>query len=366
LAADKPAILHLSTESGWRGGERQVLLLMRGLAERGWRQTLVAPRNAPLVAEARAHGFTVIPLRATAVIDPVGIYRLVKRLRREPDTILHAHTARAFDQARLLRALARARGLVVTRRVSFPVRRSNKYRNAADRYVAISRAISELLIDSGTPRERVVIIPSAVDFAALDKAPTLTESPFPGQRLVGCVAQMTSEKGVTVLARAWAAVSAAIPEARLVIVGDGPERAEVERILTHDGVAATVHLTGFRSDVASWLKAFSCYVQPSLQEGLGSTAIDALALALPTVASRVGGLPEVVLADNGGLLVPPNDPAALAGSIVNLLRDRTTAQRLGEHGRAHVRNAFAIERMIDQYEALYRGLSCSGAGEEGA
>jgi glycosyltransferase involved in cell wall biosynthesis len=232
------------------------------------------------------------------------------------------------------------------------VRAAAKYRSACARYVGISRAVADGLRAAGTPSDRLSVIPSAVDFAPLASAVAVA-SPFPGHPLVGCVAQMTAEKGLTVLAAAWQRVVAARPAARLVLVGDGPERAAVAATL---GTAVgTVHFAGFRSDVPAWLKAFTLYVQPSLMEGLGSTVIDALGCGLPVIASDAGGLPEVVGGD-GGVLVPPGDPAALAEAIVRLLDDPEAARAFAAAGSAFARRRFTIEAMVAAYAALYRRL----------
>ena len=345
-------VLHLSTETGWRGGERQVWYLARGLAALGVAQAVAAPADSPLARETGAIGVELLTLPARPLLQPLSLARLAATLRRRPGALLHAHTSRALDAARWLQRLAPCAGLVHTRRVAFPVRAALKYRSVCARYIGISQAVADGLRAAGTPADRLSVIPSAVDFTPLAAAVPVA-SPFPGHPLVGCVAQMTAEKGLTVLAAAWRRVVAARPEARLVLVGDGPERAAIHAAL---GTAAiTTHFAGFRSDVPAWLKAFTIYVQPSLMEGLGSTVIDALGCGLPVVASRAGGLPEVVGGD-GGILVPPGDPAALADAILRLLGDPAAAQAFAAAGATFARQRFTIEAMVGAYAALYRGL----------
>ena len=345
-------VLHLSTETGWRGGERQVWYLARGLMARGVGQAVAAPADSPLARACTASGVVHLALPARPLLRPLALMRLGAALRLRPGAVLHAHTSRALDAARWLARLAPCAGIVHTRRVAFPVRPATKYRTACARYVGISQAVVDGLRAAGTPADRLSVIPSAVDFAPLATAQAVA-SPFPGHALVGCVAQMTPEKGLAVLAAAWPRVLAQRPGARLVLVGDGPERAATMAAL--GSAAATVHFAGFRSDVPAWLKAFTVYVQPSLMEGLGSTVIDALGCGLPVVVSRAGGLPEVVGGD-GGLLVPPGDPLALAEAILRLLGDPAAAQAMAGLGMAAVRQRFTIEAMVAAYVALYRDL----------
>lgn len=345
-------VLHLSTETGWRGGERQVWYLARGLQARSLPQAVAAPTDSPLARECEALGVDRLALPARPLLHPVALLRLAAVVRQRPGALLHAHTSRALDAACWLARLAPCAGIVHTRRVAFPVRAAAKYRTACLRYVAISRAVADGLRAAGTPTDRLSVIPSAVDFAPLAAAvPVL--SPFPGHPLVGCVAQMTREKGVAVLGAAWRRVATARPDARLVLIGDGPERAATLAAL---GTAAgSAHFAGFCNDVPAWLKALTIYVQPSLMEGLGSTVIDALGCGLPVIASRAGGLPEVVGGD-GGILVPPNDPAALADAILRLLGDPAAARAFAATGEAFVRHRFTIEAMVAAYAALYRDL----------
>jgi len=350
----KPWLVHLSTETGWRGGERQVALLSAGLHARGVAQVVVAPPGSPLARAAAAAGVAVRAVPPGLVGHPLAWAQLAGDLRRRPDAILHAHTSKALDRARLLRALAPVAAVVHTRRVDFPVRCGRKYRTAAERYVAVSRAVRDRLVAAGADPLRCAVIHSAVDFAALDAVPAAV-SPFaPGTPVVGCIAALTAEKGVAVLAQAWSLVATARPDARLLLIGDGPQRSVIAATLERAGLAATAHLAGFHAAATAWLPGLAVYVQPSLQEGLGSTVIDALGCGLPVVASATGGLPEVVGDD--GWLVPPGDPRALASAIIAILADPAAARARASVGRARVRRDFAVAGMVEAYARLYAGL----------
>jgi L-malate glycosyltransferase len=360
-----PLVVHLSGETGWRGGERQVWYLLRGLKAHRVPQVLVAPPGSPLATAADELGVHVHPLKPRAWLDPRNLTLLGRSLRTaDRPVVLHAHTSRALDSARLVRRLAPVAAVVHTRRVSFRLRRARKYQRAADLYVGISRAIANDLVGAGTPLERIRVVPSGVDLKALDRA-TAAPSSFPGHEIIGCVAQMTEEKGVAVLADAWAAVLKSLPDARLVLIGDGAERLRIERIFAASGLRPTVHLAGFVNDVVAHLKTFDCYVQPSLHEGLGTTAIDALACRIPVVASRTGGLPEVVVDGTCGRLVAPGDAAGLAAAIIDVMTNAAERRRFGARGRKHVEAHFAVERMVDAYREIYRALAAGRTADTG-
>jgi len=346
-------ILHLSSETGWRGGERQVWLLARELARQGVGQMLAAPRGSPLAERVGELGIPVMALAPGVLGLARGGFAVARALRRRPGAILHAHSSPALDSARALRRCGPVAAVVHTRRVAFAVRAARKYRAGADRYVAISRAVADGLLGAGTPRERLSIIPSGVDFAALDAAPAAAP-PFPdGDVVVGCVAQLTAEKGVVVLAQAWRHVARVQPTARLVLIGDGPRRAEVVAALAG---APSALVAGWRDDVAACLKRMDIYVQPSLQEGLGSTAIDAAALGLGLVVSRTGGLPEVIDDGAAGVLARPGDADALAQALIALIGDVQRRRELGARARSYARARFSCAAMAASYHALYRDL----------
>jgi len=177
------------------------------------------------------------------------------------------------------------------------------------------------------------------------------------------VGQLTAEKGHAVLVRAWAEVVRQRPAARLVLVGDGPERARIEELARSLEVPGdSMVLTGFRDDVPSWLAGFDLYVQPSLEEGLGTSVLDAMACRLPVVASRAGGLPEAVVDGETGVLVPRADAPALAQAMLELLAAPERCAFMGEAGRRRVEARFSVEAMVAGYLEVYQGLTVSDQG----
>ena len=149
-----------------------------------------------------------------------------------------------------------------------------------------------------------------------------------------------------------------MPDARFVILGEGELRDALTREIRELGLERHVLLPGFRPDVLSLLKTFDVFVMPSVTEGLGTSLLDAMACARPIVASRVGGIPEVVVDGETGLLVPPKDPDSLAEAIVRLLEDRALAARLADGGLARVRERFTVERMVDRTLEVYGADAC--------
>jgi glycosyltransferase involved in cell wall biosynthesis len=261
---------------------------------------------------------------------------------------------------------------VVSRRVDFaigPVSRWTKYRVGVDRYIAITRAVARVLERGGVSARRIVLVPSGIDpdrhsggDGRVARAALGVDATTP---LVGSIAHFAWHKGLKYLVRAWPAVRAGRPNARLAVVGSGEDEAMLRAEARRAGVESSVAFPGFQSDVSHWLAAFDVYVQPSVMEGLGTSVLDALAAGKPVVATHVGGIPEIVEDGETGLLVPPSDPHALATAILRLMDDTHLAVRLASAGASRVRAAFTADRMVEATLAVYREvLAEAGKGHE--
>ena len=175
--------------------------------------------------------------------------------------------------------------------------------------------------------------------------------------VIGAVGRLDPVKDLDTLVRAFAALRREHIALRLVLIGDGPERAGLEERARVLGVGPAVSFLGYRSDVRRLLPAFDVYVNSSIHEGISLTLLEAMAAALPVVATSVGGTPEVVVDDGTGLLVPPRSPVALAAAIGRLLADPDQRASLGSAGRGRVERCFSIDAMTARYLDVYRGLA---------
>ncbi|MBN1419691.1 MAG: glycosyltransferase [Planctomycetes bacterium] len=356
--------LHINTERTWRGGEQQTLLLLLGLRARGHAASLIAPPGSPLAGRARDRGIEVREIRMRGEADPIAVLRIRRAIARGKFDILHMHTSHAHSLGGLASAgLPIAR--IVSRRVDFSIFRNSflglnrwKYGRWVDRYVAVSSAIRDVLSSDGVDPARVSVVRSGVDparFPELDRprAPD-PELPFPpGSPIVGNVAHLAPHKGQVHLIQAAPRVLAREPRARFLIVGHGELAATFRRRIAALGLEGTLVLTGFREDIGAILARLSVFVMPSVQEGLGTSIVDAMLFGLPVVASRVGGIPEII--DDGvhGILCPPGDEDALAEAIAGLLRSPDRARILGEAGRRRAKEEFSVDRMVDGTARIY-------------
>lgn len=227
-----------------------------------------------------------------------------------------------------------------------------------DRLIAVSQAILRKIDDEGRSGAPISLIYNGVDlqrYAHQEPCCTLPEEyGFPaGTPIVGVVARLEPEKGHPTLLSAWPTVLAAVPEARLLIVGEGSQREVLERQAAGLGVADRVIFTGRREDIPAVTAALDVAVLPSYREAQGLTVLEAMALARPVIASRVGGIPEMIDDGRTGLLVPAHDPSALAEAIIRLLRNHPLADTLARAGHDLVHDRFCVERMVHAVEDIY-------------
>ena len=239
--------------------------------------------------------------------------------------------------------------------------RKLKYQWGVDRIVAISEGVRNVLIEDGLDPNRIEVIRSGIDprpfnptypagearreFGIAEKSP-----------VIGCIAHFADHKGHRYLIATAARVAAAVPDVRFLLVGDGELRPQIERQIKDLNHEKHVILTGFRTDIPRLLAAMDIVVLSSHLEGLGTSLLDAMAMARPVVATRVGGIPEMVEDGVNGRLVPPRDPDALAGALIELIRRPDERKRMGEAGRARMLSMFSAEAMVEQTERIYRKL----------
>lgn len=319
-------VLHVASGREWRGGQNQTLLLARELAALGVRQSCVTRGGSEL---ARRLALLDVRVRETTwrlSLDP----RVLRAVRGElaGTDLVHAHDAHAL---RLAGWAVRTRcPIVASRRVAMPLRRPGWWGRAA-KVVAVSEAVRDQLLRDGIPPGSVVTIPSAVDAhavraAAVPGARQRYALPLQGPLAV-TPAALTREKGHATALAAAKLLASELPALTWVMAGEGDARAALEARVAALGLAPRVRLLGQVHDVPSLLREATVAVLPSLSEGLGTAALEAMAVGVPVVGSAVGGLAEL-LSGGAGIGVPPRDAAALAAAVRRVVTEPTVATQL--------------------------------------
>jgi glycosyltransferase involved in cell wall biosynthesis len=331
-----------------------VWILARELARRGINQTVVTSAGSELARRLGAAGIKVLPAVWEIGLDPRVLPVLLRTIPSA--ALLHAHDAHALTLAGVA-CLPSGTPFVVTRRVIFPLRHPFFWRRAC-RILAISSAVREALVGDGIDPARVVLIPSAIDPDVLETStddPTASLDLPPGSKLAVQLASLTPEKDQETLISAAARLVRDLPDLHWMIVGEGPLRRQLQHRIRELTLTDRVHLTGPLDDPHRALARADLFVLSSTSEGLGSSALAAMARGVPVVATRVGGL--VDLLDSGaGVLIEPGDPAELAEAVHRVLSDSELRNQLVSRARA-VARGFSASGMADQVLSVYR--SCA-------
>jgi glycosyltransferase involved in cell wall biosynthesis len=358
-----PRIVHLiGTPSGFGGGEAVMVALLRGGAERGWEQAALNPfaRSAheELAGRCAEFGYEALPASGSRPAAAPGAWRWARRRLAElrPDVlqaylvhaeVLAAALPRSGNEIRVLShqhgnhfaASGRRAGEVLDR---FAGRRF-------DHVVACSESVRDFLLETYRyPPERVSCIRNGWSGTPLKLRP----NPRP---TIVCTANFRAQKGHPVLIEAFATVAERMPEARLVLLGDGPERPAARELVARLGLGGRVELPGPQADVWPWLAKAQVFALASLYEPLGIAVLEAMAAGLPVVASGVDGIRELVEPGVTGELVPPGEPALLARALIELLESPARAATMGAAGAAAAEGA-RMDACVERYFELYERL----------
>jgi glycosyltransferase involved in cell wall biosynthesis len=224
-------------------------------------------------------------------------------------------------------------------------------------WIAISTRMHAYLVEHGVSSERIVVLPNGIDpsdYAAVaTRVAARLHEDEPTPAIVVAVSRLSYEKGLDILLHAWTEVTARLPDARLHLVGDGPLRPRLDSVARTLGVSDSVRLLGLVEDVRPFLAEAHSYVHPARWEGMPNALLEAMASGLPCVATRVSGSEDLIVNGASGLLVPPEDPAALSQALLTLLGDTVRARALGMAARERVEHHFNDRELIDRLAALY-------------
>ena len=367
------------------GAEEHILTLLRGLDRKQFRLHLVcSPQVADAVRADLPSDVELLPLFFPAPSHVPGAAQLSRWIRERRIQVLHSHLFRSSLCASPVGWMCRVPLIVETPHVRESWRRGWKANNFTvdrlagrfvDRYIAVSYANGRYLIEEkGLPERKVRVIQNGTDLGRFNPA----HIPPPGMRAelgVGAVdpvmlvaARLEPQKGHSVLLNAMPEVLREFPNARVLCLGDGVLREQLERQSSELGLQENVRFLGFRSNVTDWFALCDFTILPSFYEGLPLVAVESLAAGRTMVATAVDGTPEVIVNGRTGITVPPADPAALAAGICSLLRSPALRQRLAEQGRAYVLERFSQERQVREtgeffLEALGRTSSAVHSGD---
>lgn len=337
-------ICHINLARGFSGGERQTLNLIRQLADQGVQQTLIARPGNPLLA-------AVAELPVT--VRECDHFILGHGSGGDWD-LIHCHDGKGVYWG-LIEHWLRRTPYVITRRVDNPLGRGWVTRQAyglASRVVCLSSAIQSV-VQQTVPRAQTAVIPSSFSGFSVDEdAVRRIRKDYAGKILLGQVGRFLTHKGHAITLQAAAQLENTCPDAVILFLGEGPEEDSLKEQARGLG---NVVFAGFKADIGNWLAALDLLVFPSLQEGLGSTILEAMQQRVPVVATRAGGIPDIIEDGVNGVLVRPGDGEALAEAVRSVLADDRLREQLVSGGEATLPR-FSPERNAQAYLSLYNDL----------
>lgn len=346
-------VLEAITPSRIGGAEVCVVDFCRRLPQMGAEVTLFCPKGRPFVDYARSRGVESVNWKTCGKLDPITVIRLARLIRSRNIDVIHTHLSTASllgaFAARLvhIRSVAHVHGL-----------NSATCFRYSDRVIAVSEAAKQFLCAQGLNEAKMRVVHNGVDLTRFSPVPQDVASNRlgwdPQQFTFGVFGRLSPEKGQATAIEAAFLLKQQGVDARLVLVGAGNDREDLERSAAALGIADSVAFAGFVEDVREMMSACDAVVVPSRREGFGLAAVEAMALERPVVASNVGGLPEIVIPGETGTLFAPGDPNSVAQALHALASDRSAAGSMGKRGRARVEECFDQKKQFEKVLAVLR------------
>lgn len=354
-------IVHTEASCGWGGQEIRILEESLGMMERGHQVTILCPAEARIHGEAKRRGIPVVALPIGRK-RPAGLRALRRWLKANPVDVVNTHSSTdSWLAALACKTLRAAPPIVRTRHISAPIPKNAAsrwlYSGAVRHVVTTGEALRRQLIEqNGVDPARVTSVPTGIDparFSPGDKVAARAALGLdPAGKYIGIVATLRSWKGHLYLLDAFKNLDA--PDWRLLIVGEGPMRENIEPRIAELGLSDRVRLVGQQDKPEDWLRALDIFCLPSYaNEGVPQAVLQAMFTGLPIVTTPVGAILEAVSDDETALVVPPQDSRALAAALARLTDDAEFAKTLGAAARARAAECFSRTAMLDRMEAVF-------------
>lgn len=356
-------IVHTESSCGWGGQEIRILTEALGMQRRGHRVTIVCPPEAPIYPAARKIGIAAVGL-PMARKNLAGLRALRTWLdQHRAIDVINTHSSTDSWLVALARSTLHGRVPVVrTRHVSTRIGNNWPTRwlyQKATRYVVTTgEALKRQLVNENRfDPARITSVPTGIDLERFHpRAPRAARRTLgldPERSYLGIVATLRNWKGHSYLLRAFAVLASRYPAWDLLVVGNGPQQRNLERLIGELGIGERVRMIGNREEVEAWFNAFDIFVLPSYgEEGVSQSVMQAMASGLPVISTTVGAIGEAVAHEQTGILIAPRDTEQLESALARLMDDPVLRRRFGDAGRKRAQERFGTERMLDAMERI--------------
>jgi glycosyltransferase involved in cell wall biosynthesis len=369
----KISLLYVIDGLEFGGGERVFLQLASNLRDR-YRVVAATKTNGTFASELDKLGIELLSVNMSRQLTFAPIRQLRNIIHQNDISLVHSQGARADFFARLAGRTTNASHIICT--VAMPVEgfevgpwRKRIYRlmdqlseRYVDRFVVVSDVLKHTLtVNRSIDAQRVVRIYNGIelDQYRLDFQDTGLRNQWdipPSVPLIGAIGRLVWQKGFEYFIEAIPRILSIVPEATFLIVGEGPLLDNLEGLARKLGVENKVVFTGFRNDIQNVLATLDILAVPSVLEGFPMITLEAMAMAKPIIASKIQGISEQIFDQKEGILVPPRSPSELAAAVIEIVRDKELALRIGLAARRRVEDCFTVEKMVRETEDLYLSL----------
>ena len=359
-------ILHTEWSDGWGGQEIRILAESLAFIKKGYEITIAAQPKSQLYKKSKQAGVPTFELKMNKGLNLLAIYSLVKFIKKNKIQIVHTHSSVDSRTAGIAARICKIK-VVRSRHISIPISKSFitywQYMKLADKVITSGRDIRNIMIERNKMSPNNIISAPAganteqfnIDRELKNIRPSynINEKHF----LVGIVSVLRSWKGHTYLIEAIEIIRKTIPNIRLIIVGAGPQKKTLERLIAQLDLKNNIILTGHQSDPAPFYKAMDLMILPSYAgEATSQVLPQAMLMGKPVISTETGGLTEVVIHNETGIVVPSKNSQAIANAIKNLYKNKKLRLRIASQGREHALNYFTFDKMIRTTDKVYCDL----------
>jgi glycosyltransferase involved in cell wall biosynthesis len=357
-------ILHVSTPTTWRGGEQQAAYLTIALKVSGIIQIVLCPDQSALSAKMKAAAIPVESFSSRGLLYIKLARHIAKLCKEKQIDIIHCHDSHAHSAAVISASLFNnPTPIIVSRRVDFPVS-SNflsgwKYNHpSVKRIICVSEMIKTITAPTIKDPSRLAVVYSGIDLTRYktlntDRKLIAELNLDPSVRLVGNISALADHKDYPTFLHTAAAICKEKDDIHFIIAGNGPEEEKIKSIILEQNLSDKVHLLGFRDDVVQVMQSLDVFLMTSITEGLGTIVLDAFAAGIPVVATRAGGIPEMVVDGVTGLLADPGDVCGLNNATLRILNNPDLRNDLIENGKERVKD-FSFQATAEKTLEIYR------------
>ncbi len=357
-------VIHVSSMQTWRGGEQQVANLVLGQIKRGLLVYMFVKKGSSLMSFCIANEIPFSVIKFNNGFNIYSAFKIKKLSKRLQAKVVHMHCSPSHTLSIFSKLLGNPAKLVLSRRVIFPVRSNilsyKKFNySGISKIICVSESTKKVMAQTVEAVEKLDIIYDGIDIDKFKQvyAPHLKrELGIEGKKVIGNISAVVAEKDYFTFVDTAEIVLSKIPDVHFLIIGSGAEYEPIKKYISIKKLGANITMLGFRKDVSELLSILDVFLMTSTMEGLGSTILDAFASKVPVVATNVGGIPEIVINENTGLLSNSKDVESLSNNVIRLLSDKLLSDKIAQNAYQLVKSKFSTNTMVKLTNEVYESI----------